>query len=1087
MKKSIALGMLISLISACKGNVDVKQGSTGNTLTSPTIAVPSYSPYYSNENNFLIQGLCQTDAMVILSGDANLQTPCSESSYSFNVTMPSDGDYYFSVAQIKNGKLSPGANVLWLRRTSVPAPTVTEPNVAPVGGVYSSSQFDLHISGGCITGNTIVLGLDASDSMICIDSQFSFTFARSIDGDYNIEVRQEDPAGNSASMQFVWQRRNLEVTPNNFQMVVGTSQVLSITGGTPPYTIDIVNNISGGTWDNGTLTYTAGTTSTGATGFDLIRVRDDLGYERGVQIQVIADVPDHFVFAPVSGDNQQRQIGLELLTPLMAQLVDRYENPVSNVDVTFQAVAGQVELLDPIVQRTDAQGFVQMNVRQGVSSVRSYVAVKPVLGDLPDVAGSGKAKLNFQVRSTNKNTNTFDSIFSTGNGAGKIISNSDLDGDGYKDVLVLNTVERSINVMLGAGNGLFKSSHKIVNLCMGVSDFILEDFNGDAEKDLILTCNGVDQYWFLEGIGNGTFEPASIRSLDGLEGAITSGVAGDFNGDGYKDLAFVFASSGLVTIRFGDGMGEFSIPAFYDVGTFPIKAVVGNFDQLYGDDLAVLDAADDNFTVLLSEASGGLVFSGAMPVGTAPSDILAGDFDLDGYVDVVVLNSVDNQVAVHINDQNGFFNGAINASTGLMPLAMAAGDIDADGILDLVVSNADEATLSVFIGFGNGAFDLSSTISTMPSVLGVNLEDLNTDGAPDLIVSSNSESKVQVLPNQNAEFGYKMSVGSSPAVLASGDFDEDNILDLIVADTSANTLQILKGLGNGMYSSVGNVALGGSPSDIVAVDLNQDGHLDLVLTLSNLNVFRIYLGNGDGTFQSPQTYPTQLAPSSLLVEDLNHDGRLDVVTTNSGSNSISIFLAQETGYSVRSDLSVGAQPTGIVAADFNLDMHLDLAVNNQSADSVSILIANGNGTFLPATTLAVGGGPNAILAGFFDNNTYVDLAVSNSMDSTVSILKGNGNGTFQEAVSFSAGIQPTSMAKGDFNNNGTEDIIVSNGPERELTILYGTAVGSFNTTKVIPVNASADKVYIRDVNKDGTLDILILDNSSGELHTLLGL
>src|SRR5436190_774979 len=58
---------------------------------------------------------------------------------------------------------------------------------------------------------------------------------------------------------------------------------------------------------------------------------------------------------------------------------------------------------------------------------------------------------------------------------------------------------------------------------------------------------------------------------------------------------------------------------------------------------------------------------------------------------------------------------------------------------------------------------------------------------------------------------------------------------------------------------------GQQPKCVVVADLNSDGYPDLVVSNTSSNTVSVFLGNGDGTFQSRSDYPVGTMPWFLAV------------------------------------------------------------------------------------------------------------------------------------------------------------------------------------------------------------------------------
>ncbi|CAF3296674.1 unnamed protein product [Rotaria socialis] len=82
------------------------------------------------------------------------------------------------------------------------------------------------------------------------------------------------------------------------------------------------------------------------------------------------------------------------------------------------------------------------------------------------------------------------------------------------------------------------------------------------------------------------------------------------------------------------------------------------------------------------------------------------------------------------------------------------------------------------------------------------------------------------------------SIGSTPISIASGDFNNDNLLDV---DT--NTLGIFLGYGNGPFVSVtlASLGYGSRPFSVLVGDFNNDRKLDFAVTNGSTNSLSILL------------------------------------------------------------------------------------------------------------------------------------------------------------------------------------------------------------------------------------------------------
>ena len=343
------------------------------------------------------------------------------------------------------------------------------------------------------------------------------------------------------------------------------------------------------------------------------------------------------------------------------------------------------------------------------------------------------------------------------------------------------------------------------------------------------------------------------------------------------------------------------------------------------------------------------------------------------------------------------------------------------------------------------ALSVTSELTTGPSPISVATGDFNGDGKLDLVVAnSGSSNDISVfLGNGDGTFQSAAAYGAGlvPYAVVVGDFNGDGKLDIVVANTDSNNVSILLGNGDGTFQQALNYSVGTAPRSMAVGDFNADGKLDLVVGNSFSNDVSILLGNGDGTFQAALTYTTGFSPSSVAVGDFNSNGKLDLAVVNFGTSNLSILLGNDDGtFQPAVNYSDGAIPVSVVVGDFNGDGKLDLAVANIAAGnigpgSVSVLLGNGDGTFQTALDYGVGSNPNSVAVGDFNGDGKLDLVVANTTSNSVSTLLGNGDGTFQTAVDFGVGSIPYWAAVGDFNGDGRLDMAVANAASSTVSVL----------------------------------------------------
>jgi hypothetical protein len=423
-------------------------------------------------------------------------------------------------------------------------------------------------------------------------------------------------------------------------------------------------------------------------------------------------------------------------------------------------------------------------------------------------------------------------------------------------------------------------------------------------------------------------------------------------------------------------------------------------------------------------------------------------------------------VSSSVADWNGSPLATTFVTGGQLTATVPAASISAAGTAAITVVNPEVgASNLVFLPIANPASGLlfadagGSPISVGTSAQSVAVGDFNNDGILDLAVANMRGHSVVVMLGQgggafSAGKSFAMGSNSYPMALAVGDFNGDGNPDLAVVDENNADVVMLLGDGTGSFSRVSSTpGVSSGPSFVAAGDFNADGDLDLAVGGSN--GVTILLGNGDGTFYSQISLSAGTSPRAAAVGDFNGDGNLDLAVANGTSPStVTILLGDGTGnFTQKSAPVAGSYPGSVEAADLNGDGKLDLAVANAGDSTVTILLGKGDGTFNPvATAFPTGSYPAALAVGDFNADGKLDLAVVNEIDNTVSILLGDGAGNFATALTRATGSSPDSLAVGSFNAGDKLDLAVAN-QAGSVSVLLQTP--GLNSISIAPLTVPA--------------------------------
>jgi hypothetical protein len=400
-------------------------------------------------------------------------------------------------------------------------------------------------------------------------------------------------------------------------------------------------------------------------------------------------------------------------------------------------------------------------------------------------------------------------------------------------------------------------------------------------------------------------------------------------------------------------------------------------------------------------------------------------------------------------------------------IALVQGDFNGDGAADFVWANNTAGTISIIVSKPDGAYApkvdyQAAATGSQPVFIAVG--DFNNDGMLDLAVADNDNTTSLLLGNGDGTFAARTSLSISASGLAVGDFNRDGHLDLAASNSLGSAVYLGDGKGNFTQDTKGSGVL--STSAAVA-DFNRDGFLDIMFA-GLAGTATVLLGDGNGGFTTAAS-TSGLAPGAIA--DFNNDGILDsAYTFKSCGHGICTewvyeFLGKGDGTFTESIQSTTVSGQ-ISAGDFNLDGKMDLLVVPGG-----ILLGNGDGTF-QGVSLLPPGNPIMAVPGDFNHDGQLDYA---ALDSGGSLIIALGNlGKFPAAVISSVGttFTPNHAFFGDFNNDGKLDQATLDG---SLQISFGNGDGTFQSPILTPINFSyTDGAVLGDFNSDGYLDVAIL-------------
>jgi len=478
--------------------------------------------------------------------------------------------------------------------------------------------------------------------------------------------------------------------------------------------------------------------------------------------------------------------------------------------------------------------------------------------------------------------------------------------------------------------------HEIYELANGVAALRAGDFDGNGVNDLVVVNPARSRIELLLRLdpdapdwvdeAERTDDPNPIE-YDGRfrnvrrpeERRILHLDAGDFDGDGAADLAYVTDTAELVVVT---GLGE---GAPERVHTRRLDALRSGCDYL-----RAADADDDGTDDLLIVADGKLLWVAPRGGGEWSEPVVldrmesgvdrihVADLDGDGRSDLLyVFDAEEYPLRLRLGVEGGGFGPRTEPDLPELRTSHVV-DLDGDGraeILGVYQASGRLAALQLEVTAAGGARpDARRALARYPfperedseQETGFALGDLDGNGVTDLVVSDPGAARVSLFLGERGEralsgVDFPSLVGvRDPRI---GDVDGDGASELVVVSEPERMIGVAR-LEGGRLPFPRTVAVEGEPAAMDVADVNGDGVDDVVVVATTGEGRRreyflhVHVGTPEGLSAEPATHAIdglERVPNAIRVADLDRDGEADVVAFLPDGRSVPVLLVQRDG------------------------------------------------------------------------------------------------------------------------------------------------------------------------------------------------
>jgi len=610
------------------------------------------------------------------------------------------------------------------------------------------------------------------------------------------------------------------------------------------------------------------------------------------------------------------------------------------------------------------------------------------------------------------------------------------------------------------------------------------DLNGDGLGDLVFvdagrsriellerlpaaTADFVDASRKTDGPNRVTYDGRFVNRHHAVELRVLRLAAGDWNGDGRADVAWV-TEGGELTVRWSTADGEPRVER-------------RTVDELRAG-CVLLEACDCD-----GDGACDLLAAG-------PAKLIAFAANADGTLgEPRVLDLVD---------------------AGLDRADVC--DLDGDGRPDLLYTYlGKDFPFRYRLGGPGGTFGARVDVD-LPQVRSAVVRDLDGDGAAEVAAVFRLSGRLSVLgladlpPAKRTLRRYPLAdAGRQARTYAVGDLDGNGTADVVSTHPATSDVTVHSGsrganrLGSADYPSLVGVAhprIG---------DTDGDGRAELLVVSAAERMLGVAVPAEDGSLPFPRTLPLEGEPCALDVADADADGYDDALLVSvkgEGRNRefrVEVWRGGPQGIqgppAVHPIAGMKKEPAAVRARDLDRDGAVDLLAFMPGERAAPMLLfqqrpdgfrGDERGEDTPGLGMLAGAGPQSVGFADVDGDGRAELlAASGNFARALTLAADESGRTTPAVVAQFPGPTPdariVACALADLDGDGSPELVLRDEHNHELLVLeYGPDGPGALRQRVAAGRLEFAGLEVADVDSDGRQDLVVL--GAGQIGLVLG-